>query len=128
MAEGLKHFSGAADRLNHVALSIQLLTQSFHLDSPRSLKHLAERWSEECSARVAHLEATTGLLEAMIKEHPFTEMAYLTDVQGTLMTMAFSPRSRPSGRRRASAGIDFPGRGSNRRCSQGGAPPIYGSV
>ncbi len=95
MAEGLKHFSGAADRLNHVALSIQLLTQSFHLDSPRSLKHLAEHWSVECSARVAHLEATTGLLEAMIKEHPFTEMAYLTDSQGTLVTMAFSPAIPP---------------------------------
>jgi len=109
MAEGLKHFSGAADRLNHVALSIQLLTQSFHLDSPRSLKHLAERWSDECSARVAHLEATTGLLEAMIKEHPFTEMAYLTDVQGTLMTMAFSPAI-PTERVTASgvkAGIEF---------------------
>jgi hypothetical protein len=109
MAEGLKHFTGTADRLNQLALSIQLLTQSFHINSPRSLKHIAERWVAECSARVSHLESTAGLLEQMLKEHPFVEMAYLTAPEGTLVAYAISPAIPPE-RVAASgvkAGIDF---------------------
>lgn len=109
MAEGLKHFSGTADRLNQLALSIQLLTQSFHLDSPRSLKHIAERWSSESGLRVGHLEAATGLMEAILREHSFLEMAYLADARGTMIAYAISPaiateRVLASG---VKAGIDF---------------------
>ncbi len=109
MAEGLKHFSGTADRLNQLALSIQLLTQSFHLDSPRSLKHIAERWSSESGLRVGHLEAATGLMEAILREHSFLEMTYLADPRGTMIAYAISPaiateRVVASG---VKAGLDF---------------------
>ncbi|RPH55391.1 methyl-accepting chemotaxis protein, partial [bacterium] len=40
MTGGLKNLSSTADRLNSLGLTIQLLAQSFRLDSPRSLKHL----------------------------------------------------------------------------------------
>src|SRR5262245_8835178 len=43
-ADGLKQFSETADRLNHLALDAQMLAQSFHLDSPHSLKHTAAEW------------------------------------------------------------------------------------
>ena len=45
MTGGLKNLSSTADRLNSLGLEIQLLAQSFHLDSPRSLKHLVEDWA-----------------------------------------------------------------------------------
>ena len=38
MADSLKQFSTTADQLNDLGLGIQLVAQSFHLDSPHSLK------------------------------------------------------------------------------------------
>jgi hypothetical protein len=37
MADSLKQFTETADRLNRLGLVIQMLAQSFHLDSPHSL-------------------------------------------------------------------------------------------
>ena len=51
MTGGLKNLSGTADRLNSLGLTIQLLAQSFHLDSPRSLKHMVEEWAQGARAR-----------------------------------------------------------------------------
>jgi methyl-accepting chemotaxis protein len=90
MAEGLKNFSGTADRLNQLALSIQLLTQSFHLDSPRSLKHLASQWAVECRGHLAHLETVGGLTEEIIGAHPFVEMAYVASREGVLLASSFN--------------------------------------
>ena len=42
MADGLKQFTETADRLNRLGLVIQMLAQSFHLESGHSLKHTAE--------------------------------------------------------------------------------------
>src|SRR5262249_59428788 len=39
MADGLRQFSDTAERLNRLGLAIQMLAQSFHLDSPHSLNH-----------------------------------------------------------------------------------------
>src|SRR5690606_11880758 len=43
MAEGLRSFTVTAEQLNELALSIQLVTQSFRFDSPRSLKHVLQQ-------------------------------------------------------------------------------------
>jgi methyl-accepting chemotaxis protein len=91
MAEGLKQFSGTAERLNQLALGIQLLTQSFHLDSPRSLKHLAGRWASELGARGGHWEALDGHLAQLIAASPFVELVYVVDAQGTMAAIAISP-------------------------------------
>jgi hypothetical protein len=40
--------------------------------------------------RVGHLEAATGLMEAILREHSFLEMAYLADTRGTLIAHAIS--------------------------------------
>jgi len=37
--------TGVLDLLNRLGLVIQMLAQSFHLDSPHSLKHTAELWA-----------------------------------------------------------------------------------
>ena len=85
MAEGLKQFSGTAERLNQLALSIQLLTQSFHLESARSLKHLAEGWAEDLGTQSGHWGALEGRLEEVALACPFVEMVYVVDAQGAMI-------------------------------------------
>jgi len=88
MAEGLRHFSGTADRLNQLALAIQLLTQSFHLDSPHSLKHLAKGWTERLATRGGHWDALATQLDEIAGAAPFVELAYVVDARGAMV--AFS--------------------------------------
>ncbi len=86
MAEGLKHFTGTADRLNQLALSIQLLTQSFRLDSPRSLKQIAETWAQDIGYQAGHWEALEGRLAEFLREHAFVELAYVVDGRGLMVS------------------------------------------
>ena len=89
MAEGLKHFSGTAERLNQLALTIQLLTQSFRLDSPRILKHLVRALGRPDSARqVGHWETVERQLAELVAHNPFVEVAFLVDASGIMV--AFS--------------------------------------
>ena len=91
MAEGLKHFSGTAERLNQLALSIQLLTQSFRLDSPRSLKQIGERGAGEIALRAGHWEALGSELEEIVRQGPFVELAYVADMDGNVVASAANP-------------------------------------
>ncbi len=79
MADGLKQFSETADRLNRLGLAIQMLAQSFHLDSPHSLKHTAEAWSREVRRRLGNWEAIERLLEDLVQRHGFVECLYFFD-------------------------------------------------
>lgn len=89
MAEGLKGFSGTADRLSQLALSVQLLTQSFHLDSPKSVKHIANVLAETLGAEAGHWEALDVTFTQALKQNPFLENAFLADPEGNLV--AFTP-------------------------------------
>ncbi len=91
MAEGLKHFSKTAERLNQLALSIQLLTQSFRLDSPRSLRQLGERWAAEVAPRAGHLEALGAQVEEIVRDSRFIELAYVADMEGNVVTSFANP-------------------------------------
>ncbi len=85
MAEGLKQFTGAADSLNRVALAIQLLTQSFRIDSPHSLKHQVLRWGEGLRNFASNLEAAEGVLQDLLDACPYVELAYLVDANGAMV-------------------------------------------
>ncbi len=91
MADGLKHFSGTADRLNQLALTIQLLTQAFRIDSPRSLKHLGERWADEVAVREGHWEALGSQMEDVVRQSPFVELAYVADTKGNVVASCANP-------------------------------------
>jgi methyl-accepting chemotaxis protein len=82
MADSLKQFTGTADRLNHLGLGIQLVAQSYHLDSPHSLKHVAEDWAEEIRQRLGSWEAIELVLEDMAQRRPFLECVYFFDERG----------------------------------------------
>jgi methyl-accepting chemotaxis protein len=79
MADGLKHFTETADRLNRLGLVIQMLAQSFHLESPHSLKHTAELWSREVRRRLGNWEAIERVLEDLVHRQSFVECLYFYD-------------------------------------------------
>jgi methyl-accepting chemotaxis protein len=97
MTGGLKDLSATADRLNALALEIQLLAQSFHLDSARSLKHVVESWAARAGA--AAPAARQGLLEELVRGTQFADLVYLVDERGTMSALAVNPATigaRPS--------------------------------
>jgi methyl-accepting chemotaxis protein len=84
IADGLRRYTDAAERLNQLALSIQLLTQSFRIESPHSLKHQLLRWTERLRDLSGNLEAVEGALSELLETCPYLEMVYLVDVSGVM--------------------------------------------
>ncbi len=87
-AEGLQELSNTADELDDLGLAIQLLTQSFRLRSPRSLKNVFMAWGEQIAGFSSHGEAARGILEELVEEHPYVEFAYLVDTEGVMVAFA----------------------------------------
>jgi methyl-accepting chemotaxis protein len=87
MADGLKQFSDTADRLNQLGLIIQMLAQSFHLDSPHSLKHMAETWAKEVHRRLGNWEAIERLLEDLLRQQQYVECLYFYDGKGSQVAL-----------------------------------------
>jgi methyl-accepting chemotaxis protein len=79
MADGLKQFSDTAERLNRLGLAIQMLAQSFHLDSPHSLKHLSEGWARLVGRRLGNWDAIERLLGELVEQQPYVECLYFYD-------------------------------------------------
>jgi methyl-accepting chemotaxis protein len=79
MADSLRQFTETADRLNRLGLVIQMLAQSFHLDSPHSLKHLAETWSRQVRRRLGNWEAIERLLQELVQRVSYVECLYFFD-------------------------------------------------
>ncbi len=88
MADGLKAFSGTSDRLNQLGLGIQMLAQTFHLDSPHSLKRMAERWAREVERRLGNWESIDRLLHGRVEERGFVELAYYLEGATGQLAMA----------------------------------------
>lgn len=91
MADGLGQFTGAAGRLDSVALSIQLLTQSFRIDSDHSLMHEIVSWAPRMGDVAHNLEAAEGRLRELLEACPYGEIAYLVDGDGTMVAYALNP-------------------------------------
>jgi methyl-accepting chemotaxis protein len=85
MAEGLNRFTGTAGRLNNLALSIQLLTQSFRIDSVHSLKDQITLHGIRVSDTTGNLEATEGRLRDLFESCPYVELAYVVDNRGAMV-------------------------------------------
>lgn len=101
MTGGLKNLSGTADRLNSLGLTIQLLAQSFHLDSPRSLKHMVEQWSKELE-KVTTATEMEETLDRLVQQTPFIELGYFVDSSGYTLALSYN-RALTSGRQLLSA-------------------------
>ena len=84
-ADGIRQFTTAAEKLGDLALSIQLLTQSFRIESVHSLKHQISGWSERLKDATANLEVIEGVLGDVVRGFPYIELAYLVDTEGTMV-------------------------------------------
>ncbi len=89
MTGGLKNLSTTADRLNTLGLAIQLLAQSFHLNSPRSLKHLVEGWARQLEEK-GSLPEKEQVLDELVHEAPFVELGYLMALDGGTLALSFN--------------------------------------
>jgi methyl-accepting chemotaxis protein len=89
MTAGLRDLSITADRLNSLGLTIQLLAQSFHLDSPRSLKHLVESWADELTPLVGE-PAFERRLQELVTQTPYVHKAYYVDPRGETSVLCFN--------------------------------------
>ncbi|HEX4495783.1 MAG TPA: methyl-accepting chemotaxis protein [Thermoanaerobaculia bacterium] len=89
MTGGLKNLSSTADRLNQLGLEIQLLAQSFHLNSPRSLKHLVEDWARRIEPLPA-LAEKEAVLDELVHNAPFVELGYLMGLDGATLALSFN--------------------------------------
>jgi hypothetical protein len=133
IAGGLGAFSAAADRLNQLALSIQLLTQSFRIDSHHSLKHQLMLWQDEVRAVSGNLEAVEGLLSEVMEACPYLEMVYLVDVGGTMSSYVLNrdlvgERELPSGLAAGRSFADRPWYQAVARDQRSVVTPIYESL
>jgi len=88
MAEGLADFTGAADQLNQLALSIQLLSQSFRIDSEHSLKNISLELARGLSSVAGSSEAIEGKLREALQKMPFLELIYFVDTRGSMVAFA----------------------------------------
>ncbi|HSM13323.1 MAG TPA: methyl-accepting chemotaxis protein [Thermoanaerobaculia bacterium] len=79
IAESLRGFAVTARELEAAAVDVQLLSQGFRLDSPSSLRHLAESWSLELKPLLASREALERRLENLLGERGDAECAYVYD-------------------------------------------------
>jgi methyl-accepting chemotaxis protein len=89
MTGGLKNLSSTADRLNSLGLTIQLLAQSFRLDSPRSLKHLVEEWAR-CLETAEEMTEKERLLDELVHKAPFVELGYIALMNGSTPVLSFN--------------------------------------
>jgi hypothetical protein len=79
IADDLRGFSGAARGLEETAVGVQLLAQGFRLDSPSSLRDLAERWAADLRPLLGSPDALERRLEALLELRPDAECAYVFD-------------------------------------------------
>jgi methyl-accepting chemotaxis protein len=84
-ADSFQQFTSSAERLSDLALSIQLLTQSFRIDSVHSLKHQVLGWSDRLRDSTSNLEVVEGALADVVRDFPYIELAYLVDTTGTMV-------------------------------------------
>ena len=90
MADSLKQFSSTADQLNHLGLAIQLVAQSYNLDSPHSLKRMANRWASDVQRRLGSWESIEALLNEMLHDNGYLELAYVMDSGGGQLAIALN--------------------------------------
>ena len=80
MSRDLQELSDNARRLRRVGIATQLLAQTFHLDSPRSLKHVAEQWLERLRGLpLADVDAALGEL---VRTTPYVQTGFFSDGEG----------------------------------------------
>lgn len=85
-AEELKKSSGELEKLNSLALNLQLLTQHAVIDSPLSLGYKISRIAESQEIRSLEKRLLQQSLQKVLDENQFLEFIYIADAEGKLIT------------------------------------------
>jgi methyl-accepting chemotaxis protein len=133
IADGLTEYTRASERLSHLALSIQLLTQSFRIESPHSWKNELAIWTDRLRDYAGNLEAVEGLLEELIDQYPPLELVYLVDLSGSMISYVVNPdavgdREKPGSAAVGQSYADRPWFQAVSRDQRSVVTPIYDSL
>jgi methyl-accepting chemotaxis protein len=104
-AEGFGRFTSSAEHLDDLALSIQLLTQSFRIDSIHSLKHQVLDWTRLLMDSASNLETVEGVLSDVLRHYPYVECAYLVDTAGNMVAFELNREVVGAHRRRGAVAV-----------------------
>ena len=92
MSRDLSQLSATSGRLRTIGLDLELLAQTFRLDSPRSLKRMVHEWAARLAATPAALAATGGggagaqeLIDELVGAAPFVECGCIVDPRGKVL-------------------------------------------
>lgn len=86
MSRDLQQLSATSGRLRSIGLDLELLAQTFRLDSPRSLKRLAHSWAD----RLPDSPEGAGwspqeLIDELVAAAPFVECGCIVDGRGKVL-------------------------------------------
>ena len=86
MSRDLQQLSSTSGRLRSIGLDLELLAQTFRLDSPRSLKRLAHSWA----GRLPDSLEGAGwnpqeLIDELVAAAPFVECGCIVDARGKVL-------------------------------------------
>ncbi len=89
MSRDLSQLSATSGRLRGVGLDLQLLAQTFHLDSPRSLKRMVHSWAARVPASAGSSAIGEGsaqeLIDELVGAAPFVECGCIVDPTGKVV-------------------------------------------
>lgn len=88
IANALQEFNRAANRLNTLAMDMQLISQNFTIDSDRNIKYLAKKTVENETIRMYRRRNSTAVLDEILQENRFIEILYIADAEGVLAGFA----------------------------------------
>lgn len=86
MSRDLSQLSSTSGRLRSIGLDLELLAQTFRLDSPRSLKRLAHSWAGRLPDSLAGAGwSPQELIDELVAAAPFVECGCIVDARGKVL-------------------------------------------
>ncbi len=86
MSRDLAQLSSTSGRLRSIGLDLELLAQTFRLDSPRSLKRLVHSWAGRLPDAPASAEwRPQELIDELVAAAPFVECGCIVDARGKVL-------------------------------------------
>jgi hypothetical protein len=97
MSRDLSQLSATSGRLRAIGLDLELLAQTFRLDSPRSLKQLVHDWAQRLSdAPGSARRDEQELIDELVGASTFVECGCIVDIQGKVLAAQISGELRDS--------------------------------
>lgn len=90
IANALQEFKVTANRLNMLAMEMQLISQSFTIEAEHNIKFLARHASETTEIREFKRQNAAPALQEILQQTRFIEFLYIVDLEGNMITFAMA--------------------------------------